>query len=183
MAAPEAVLQARARSAYERGRLRAALPLTATSVPMVALALLATGRLAATLAGGALLAALLAAASWRGQDFARGARTGLLAGLGPYLLPLATRCTAHLCVDGVCLLYPAVCISGGVLAGLAVVFLARRAVPRAPSAAYVGAALAVAGLAGSLGCVMAGAVGVFGMAGGLAVGATPLLLRPLAADR
>jgi hypothetical protein len=183
MAGPELALEARARRAYERGRVRAALPTAALAVPMTVLSLLLCGREAATLVCGTLLAAALVGALWRGQEVSRGARVGLLAGAGPFALPLALQCTTHACVGGTCLLFPGVCIAGGILAGLAVAAPALRRVPAPASWGYVLPALVVAGLAGSLGCVMAGTVGVVGMAGGMALGTAPLLLRASAAAR
>src|SRR5260221_2779931 len=115
MAAPEAVLLGRARRAYEVGRLRASLPTVALVAPMVGLSILLCGRYAASACSGVALAAVLAAAAWRGQQFARGARAGLVAGLGPLLLPLAL--CLHLCAGGVCLLAPSICVAGGLLGG------------------------------------------------------------------
>jgi hypothetical protein len=183
MADPDAVFAARARQAYERGRLWAALPVAAVALPMTALSVLLCGREAGALLCGALLAAVLLAALWRGQDYGRGARTGLLAGLGPFALPLAAQCSAHACLDGTCLLYPAVCIGAGALAGIAVAVRGLRGVGRPGSWGYAAPAFAAAALAGSLGCVMAGTAGVVGMMAGMAVGAAPLLLRPSPAGR
>lgn len=177
MAASEAVLLGRARRAYEVGRLRASLPTVAVVVPMVALSFVLCERYTATTCGGIALAAVLAAALWRGRHFARGARAGLVAGLGPLLLPLAT--CFHLCAGGVCLLAPAVCVLAGLMGGAALGLHARHRVPTGPDAGgYLLAALTVAGLVGSLGCVIAGASGVAGMVVGLALGTAPVLWWP-----
>jgi hypothetical protein len=169
MAAPEAVLLGRARRAYEVGRLRASLPTVALVGPMVGLSILLCGRYAASACSGVALAAVLAAAAWRGQQFARGARAGLVAGLGPLLLPLAL--SLHMCAGGVCLLAPTICIAGGLVGGAAVGVRARG---RA-DAGYLALALSVAALTGSMGCLIAGASGVLGMAAGMAAGAAPAL--------
>jgi len=172
MAAPEAVLYARARRAYERGRLRASLPTVALVAPMVGLSILLCGRYAASACSGIALAAVLAAATWRGQHFARGARAGLVAGLGPLLLPLAMW--LHVCVGGVCLLAPSICVAGGLVGG-AVVGVKAHGRAEASSAGYLAVALAVAALSGTMGCLIAGASGVLGMAAGMAAGAAPAL--------
>jgi hypothetical protein len=172
MAAPEAVLAGRARRAYEGGRLRASLPTVALVVPMVALSILLCGRYAASACSAVALAAVLATAAWRGQHFARGARTGLVAGLGPLLLPLAI--CLHMCTGGVCLLAPSICVAGGLVGGAAVGVRARGRADGS-SAGYLAVALSVAALAGSMGCLIAGASGVLGMAAGMATGAAPAL--------
>jgi hypothetical protein len=175
MAVPDAVLVARARRAYERGRLRAALPSVAAIAPMVALSLVVCRQYAATAACGVALGAIVLAAGWRGQEVARGARAGLLAGLGPLLLPLVT--CLHLCAGGVCVFVPASCVVAGIAGGVAVGVLARRRAPAdAPSGRYLVPALGVAALTGSLGCVIAGTSGVVGMAVGMGLGAAPPIL-------
>src|SRR5260221_1170089 len=136
MAAPEAVLLGRARRAYEVGRLRASLPTVALVAPMVGLSILLCGRYAASACSGVALAAVLAAAAWRGQQFARGARAGLVAGLGPLLLPLAL--CLHLCAGGVCLLAPSICVAGRLLCRKAASCQGRRR-PRAGPSGYLAA--------------------------------------------
>ena len=172
MSVPEPALTARARRAYEWGRVRAAFPMVLIVVPMAGLSWLACRQYAVTGTCGVLLAVVLLLSLWRGQQFARGARMGLLAGLGPFLLPMVTAATGHLCWEDRCLLFPTACIAGGLVAGLAVWIAQRHS---ETSAAFLVPALAVAALAGSMGCVVAGALGVAGMAGGMAVGTLPLL--------
>jgi hypothetical protein len=177
MAVPEAALSARARRAYEMGRLRSALPTVVLAVPMVGLSLVLCDRMAATAGCGLALVAVLLAAAWRGQPFARGARAGLIAGLGPLLLPMAT--CLHLCVGGVCLLAPTACIVAALVGGAALGLHARHRVPAGPDGGgYLVAALAVAALVGSLGCVIAGVSGIVGMVVGLALGTVPVLWWP-----
>jgi hypothetical protein len=174
MAVPESVLAARARRAYEAGRLRAALPAIALAVPMVGLSVVLCDRPSASAACGLALVAVLLAAAWRGRPYARGARAGLVAGLGPLLLPMAT--CFHLCAGGVCLLAPTACVLAGLAGGVAIGVHARHRVPTGPDAGgYLLAALTVAALVGSLGCVIAGASGVVGMVVGLALGTAPVL--------
>jgi hypothetical protein len=174
MAVPDAVLVGRARRAYEWGRVRTALRTAAVVAPMVALSLVVCRQYAATAACGSALAAAVLAAAWRGQQLARGMRAGLVAGLVPLLLPLGT--CLHLCAGGVCLLAPAVCVGAGIAGGVAIGVLARRrADADAHPARYLLPALIVAALTGSLGCVIAGASGVLGMALGMGIGAAPIL--------
>ena len=177
MAVPEAVLSARARRAYEAGRLLSALPTVALAVPMVALSLVLCDRPAATAGCGFALVAVLVAAAWRGRPYARGARAGLVAGLGPLLLPMAT--CFHLCAGGVCLLAPTACIVAALIGGAALGLYARHRIPGGPDAGgYLMAAIAVAALVGSLGCVIAGVSGIVGMVVGLALGTVPVLWWP-----
>jgi hypothetical protein len=177
MAVPEAVLSARARRAYEAGRLLSALPAVALAVPMVALSLVLCDRPAATAACGFALVAVLVAAAWRGRPYVRGARAGLVAGLGPLLLPMAT--CFHLCAGGVCLLAPTACIVAAVIGGATLGLYARHRIPGGPdSGGYLMAAIAVAALVGSLGCVIAGVSGIVGMVVGLALGTVPVLWWP-----
>jgi hypothetical protein len=177
MAVPEAVLAARARRAYEMGRLRTALPAIAFAVPMIGLSVVLCDRPLASAGGGIALVAVLLAAAWRGQPFARGARAGLIAGLGPLLLPMAT--CFHLCAGGVCLLAPTACVLAGLAGGAALGLHARHRVPTGPDAGgYLLAALTIAALVGSLGCVIAGTSGVVGMVVGLALGTVPVLWWP-----
>jgi len=177
MAVPEAALSARARRAYEMGRLRSALPAVALVVPMVGLSLALCDRMAASAGCGLALVAVLLAAAWQGRAHARGARAGLVAGLGPLLLPMATG--FHLCAGGVCLLAPTACIVAALVAGAALGLHARRHIPASPDAGgYVVTALGVAALVGSLGCVIAGVSGIVGMVIGLAIGTVPVLWWP-----
>lgn len=177
MAVPEAALSARARRAYEMGRLRSALPSLALAVPMVGLSIVLCDRPTASAGCGLALAAVLLAAAWRGQPFARGARAGLVAGLGPLLLPMAT--CFHLCAGGVCLLAPTACVVAALAGGAALGLYARHRLPGGPDAGgYLSAAMAVAALVGSLGCVIAGVSGIVGMVAGLAIGTVPVLWWP-----
>jgi hypothetical protein len=176
MAVPETVLAGRARAAYERGRLLSALPTVALVAPMVGLSLAVCGRVAASLSAGVLLSAVLAAALWRGQDVARGARAGLAAGAAALLLPMAT--CLHLCAGGVCLMAPSACIGAGALGGAAIGLLARRRASESLLGGYLASGLAVAALAGSLGCVIAGLGGVLGMSAGMAAAVAPIVWWP-----
>ena len=115
----DAILLARTRRAYERGRLRHGLRAAAAVIPMAVLSLIACERPALTMAGALALSVVVAAASWRGQGLARGGRLGLLAGLPALLLPVLVGATGHFCGQDFCVLYPAACIVGGVAGGAA----------------------------------------------------------------
>ena len=179
----EAVLLARARRAYEWGRVRAALPRLLVVAPLTVLSLVACGRYAATGAASMALALVLLACLWQGRHAGRGARAGLLAGMGPLLLPLGVPATAHVCTEPSCLLFPLACVAGGILGGLVVWMLGASASCGAACDAscpsYALAALSVAALTGSLGCLVAGLGGVLGMMLGMAGGALPLAWHTL----
>jgi hypothetical protein len=172
MSEAEAILVERARRAYEHGRVLRGLQTAAVVVPMALVSWIACRSPLLTLVASAALAALVVLAVWRGQELARAARAGLLAGAVPLLCPIAAGLGGHVCDASFCLLFPGVCLAGGLAAGLALVVLAR-----ASGLRPVGLATAalVAGLAGSLGCVVAGSVGIAALAAGLGVGLAPVL--------
>jgi hypothetical protein len=146
--------------------------MAAAVVPLALLSYVVCGRPLATILGATALAAVLAAASWRGQDAGRGARMGLLAGAPPLLLPIAIQTTGHVCGGSFCVLFPVVCIAGGVAGGLLLAGWARR---QGFSASAVASGAVVTALTGSLGCLVAGLSGIGGLALGLAIGMAPLL--------
>jgi hypothetical protein len=170
----EAELARRARRAYERRRLRHALRDAALVGPVAGLAFLHCAGVAPTAVAVSVLLALVAACSWRGQDYARGLHAGLLAGLSPFLLPLLAQLGGHACSRSVCLYLPTACILGGLLGGLTLAALGLR--PHADMRAYAGSALAVTLVAGAVGCLFAGLAGLGGMALGVAAGSAPLLI-------
>ena len=173
MTDPDAILAGRARRAYEGGRVRLGLRGAAAVVPMAVLSLVACGRPTATLAGALALTAVVFSAVWRGQDMARGARLGLAAGLPPLLLPVLVEATGHVCAPQLCILFPAACITGGLIGGVALGLRGRKAGLSVGAFAVAGL---VAGLTGSLGCLVAGAAGLLGLLFGLASGVTPVLV-------
>jgi hypothetical protein len=173
MAAAEDVLLRRARRAYEVGRALLGVRRAFAVLPMAALSLWLCGRPSATCALAGLLAALVIALEWRGQDYGRGARLGLLAGLPALLLPLGAEITGQACGTSLCALYPTLCAVGGVLGGS---WLVRRGVRAGVSAHGLVAASTVAIVAGSLGCLIAGVAGVGGLLVGLVAGAAPTLV-------
>ncbi len=166
-------LAARARRAYERGRVLSGVRRAAVVLPMAGLSLAACGRPAVTTATVLVLAIAIVACEWRGGEAARGCRAGLRASLPALVLPVLVRACGHVCTAALCGLYSPACVAGGALGGFVLV---RRAAP----ARLDGTGLAIAALvtlaAGSLGCLVAGAGGILGLVAGLAVGLTPALV-------
>ena len=171
----DAMLLTAARHAYERGRAkkgvrRALFVLPFTCLPLYAC--FAAGRAAEMLFVIASVAALVVLFNWRGQDFARGANVGLIAGLSPLMLPLVTSWIAPICSTLVCGLLPAASIAGGFVAALC---LAGGSLAERPSAGFWMAAGSVTVTLGIAGCLHVGLAGLAGMALGLAVGTLPVL--------
>jgi hypothetical protein len=179
MTVAEVHLAARARAAYERGRLRWALGRAAAAAALSAIALIGCPSHAAPAACVAALGVLLAACLWRGGAWALGARLGFAAGLAPCLLPAAAR-AAHVCNASICLAMPAICVGGGVVAGLLLGWLGPRQPGHADRRFWLAAASAVL-LAGATGCLAAGLAGLGGMALGLLAGAAAPALAARAA--
>ena len=169
----DGVLMRCARRAYERGRLGAAVRRSVFLLPVVGVALLCCTSVAGTLVGGASLFALITLCLWRGQEYRRGVRPGLVAGFVPLFLPILAQTGGHLCVSDRCLLFPAVCGLGGLLGGIALGILAPH--PRDSQGIPFVTACLIAGLAGSVGCLLYGLVGLGVMTLGLLLGATPVL--------
>ena len=173
MALSERDLGVLARRRYELGRGRAGLVTALLVLPMALASLAGCDRPAATLACAAPLSLLIAASVWYGRDPGRAVATGLWAGLPPLVLPLLVGAVQRICAPGLCLLFPAACIAGGLAGGL---LLGWRAARRGEdSFAFWTAASLIAALAGSLGCLLAGASGLIGMTVGLSAGALPLI--------
>jgi hypothetical protein len=168
------ILPVRARRAYERARWSRALLVAVAIPPAASLAFLQCAQPLESVVCSVALAVLVAAFLHRGQDWGRGARAGLVAGMAPFLFPILieTFGSPELCEQ-----LPWFCGAGGVAAGL---FLGTRGRTRiAEPKAYWTAACAVALLAGAVGCWLAGAAGLAGLAVGFAAGAVPALaLRP-----
>jgi hypothetical protein len=164
-------LKARARRAYEGGRLRRALLPAVLIPPAASLAFLQCAQPLPSVACSVALGILVAAMLYRGQDWGRGARAGLAAGLVPFLLPPAIEAFGS---PALCDLLPWFCAAGGAAAGL--VLASRRRVRLENPAAYWVTAALVTLLAGTVGCWIAGVAGLAGLAAGLVAGAVPLLV-------
>jgi hypothetical protein len=179
MTVAEENLTARARRAYESGRLRWALARAAAVVAFTAIALLGCPSPEGPAACAVALGAVVAACFWRGGAWARGAQLGFLAGLAPCWLPAAAR-AVHLCNGSMCLGLPTVCLTAGVVAGLLLGWLGPQ-LPGHGDRRFWLAAAAAAFLAGATGCLAAGLAGVGGMALGLLAGAAAPVLAARAA--
>jgi hypothetical protein len=167
-------LEARARRAYEWGRLRWSLR-PSPLVLAAAAAALACGRpLPSTCALAGLLLPLSVALSFAGGAGGRAVMPGLLAGTVALACPVLMHTVGHVCLGPSCIMLglPA-CIAGGAAAG---VLIASRAAQEESGGRFLLAALAVAGLMGALGCSLAGAVGVLGMLAGTVAAGAPTLL-------
>ena len=164
-------LKTRARRAYEWARFRRALP---WAVPAI---LFGIGASTVGVALAVVLASVVVALSWRGQDYGRAVLPGLAVGLLGFVAPTGwemwnTSCCAGMSCTTECL---AVCASGGI-AGGAVLFRHVRRSSLGRSGAL--AALGVASLATGIGCLQMGATGLIGVLGLWAVTAPALLPTP-----
>jgi hypothetical protein len=172
MSTPEARLEARARGAYERGRLRAAALRAVPLVPLIALATVGCGEPRDVALCGAALLVVVAGLLWRGEEFGAGVGPGVAGGLVPLLLPVATRLTGHACTVGSCSIVPVICALGGLAGGILLGVAAPA--PRAGHRVTFVVACAVAALTGAVGCLLYGLVGLVVMGAGLAAGLTPV---------
>ena len=171
----ETALRARARRAYERGRLVSALWYAAPLVPIVAWTWSWCRYPALAALCGATLVGLTIAWRWRGQVWARAVLPGLGAGLPPLVLPFVMREASQVCVGEMCCSLCLVgCIGGGALAG---VLIGRRAASLTEGrGTFLAAAGVLALLAGAPACVFAGVIGLAGLLIGFAGGTAPVLL-------
>ena len=169
----ETGLKERARRSYERGRLAGAAGRSVLLLPVLGAASLCCPSPGAIVAGGAGLFAVVTFCLWRGQEFRLGVRPGLVAGFAPLLLPILVQAIGHACAPGRCLLFPAVCGLGGLAGGVALGLLAPH--PREGRGIPFVTACLIAGLAGSVGCVLYGLFGLGVMVLGLLLGAGPIL--------
>jgi len=169
----ETGLRERARRSYECGRLAGASRRSVLLLPVLGAASLCCPSPGAILAGGAGLFAVVTFCLWRGQEFRRGVRPGLVAGFAPLVLPVVVQSVGHLCAPGRCLLFPSVCGLAGLAGGIALGVMAPH--PREARGIPFVTACLIAGLAGSVGCVLYGLFGLGVMVLGLLLGAGPIL--------
>ena len=173
MEVDEAALLARARRAYESGRLRAALWVTVYIAPLVLVSLIGCGTLAGTLASGSLLTVVAVGMRWRGDVYGRSVLPGIVAGLAAFWTPLlAAVIESH--GGPVVPLAGLAALGGGIVTGSVVgVGVARL---ETDQTRFMISAASVAALTGSLGCLLAGAAGLIGMLAGIVATTTPVLL-------
>jgi hypothetical protein len=170
-------LKATARRAYELGRLRRAAWTATPTLLISVLACFMSNRPIAVALAGVILCVTATLLHWRGRHLGRGVLPGVAAGLVPFAAAHAARLYGHLCTPEGCvsICVPA-CLAGGLVAGAAVVGVARRSERLRASWAP---ACGVAALTGALGCCCVGLGGLLALAAGLTAGAAPLALRPV----
>ncbi len=173
-------LERRARGGYERARIGWSLAgMVPVLLVIIAAALLGKRPSSAALFGGALFATGTMVL-WRGGELRLALWPGVLSGLIPLTCALIANHT-HICAGGHCttMCLPA-CSAGGIVAGLAVSFIATR---RNLSWGFWAAASAVSLLTGAMGCSCIGYAGVVGLVAGFSLGLMPQLLRRLLSSR
>ncbi|MDB4968214.1 MAG: hypothetical protein JWN44_3903 [Myxococcales bacterium] len=159
-------LAARARRAYEAGRLRWALQIGWMVIVLVGLSSVAASPSRVTILLGVALLATVTALRWRGQTFSLAARVGLLAGLIPFTLLLGMKCGSSMCCAlGNCMAHCTLfCGLGGLAAGVLLASRARRL--EAAGLPFLVAGSLVAALTGLLGCFVGGLTGAVWMLAG-----------------
>jgi hypothetical protein len=173
MAASEPALLVRARRTYESGRVASAAARTLALVPLPAIAVACGCQPRTVLITGSLFLAAVFACFWRGGDFRRGALPGIAAGVVPLLTPTFLQAGAHACRASTCGIMTFACAAGGLAGGFLLAWLAPA--PGASRGVPFVVACVVAGLAGAIGCLAYGAVGMAVMIAGLAAGSLPAL--------
>lgn len=170
----ELQIWARARRAYELGRLWFAMKVLLYVVPLVVLtSFSSTTSMSWNVVLGTALGALNVGLLWRGEAYGRAAGTGLLAGAIPLLLPLAMQATGHCCSAGACSTWCLpVCIGAGFAAGIMVGI--RAASETQWPGRFALSAMGVAALTGALGCAGMGLGAVAGMIAALTVVSAPV---------
>ena len=171
MATSDPFLTARARRAYEGGRLTSAAVRTLALVPLPVIGLGCGCQPRTVVLAGSIFLASVFFCFWRGGDFRRGAIPGIAAGLVPLLTPTVLQAGAHACQVGTCGMMTYACAAGGLLGGALLAWLAP--FPRSSNTLSFVVACSVAGLAGAIGCMAYGAIGLAVMVAGLAVGSLP----------
>jgi len=169
---------ARARRAYELGRLQWALRGASGTLLLVTASVLFGGNMLLRLVVGAALLLTVTFCLWRGQMLATAVRPGLLAGLFPFGLLLTMRCAAgHFCEIADCGHWMAFCGAGGLVAG---VLLAAHAWHlRDGALTFLIAGSTIAALTGLLGCFAGGIMGAVWMAFGEMAATLPAFAHKL----
>ncbi len=163
MAAPELLL-ARARRAYELGRLRSAALIVVLIIPVAAVCALASSSPRQVACVSLVLVATAVVLRWRSRGGAEAVTTGLLAALVPLAAGLCIVCGGGAVPDAIAAV---VCVVAGGVGGLV---LGVRTAQRAAGARAWLFAVVIACLGAALGCVGLGPAAV-GVAAGLVIGA------------
>lgn len=169
-------LEKRARVRYELARAARAVVGFAPALLLVLLAAALGRRPSSAVMFGSMLFVSGAFLLWRGQTMHRAVLPGLLAGIIPLTFALMAN-RGHACAGGHCSTWclPA-CITGGVVAGLAVSWFATK---RGLDWWFFAGATAVSLLTGAMGCSCIGYSGVIGLGVGFLAGALPWGVRKL----
>jgi hypothetical protein len=165
----------RGRWTYELGRATLASHILFLLLPLL-LAAQVLGRPTVLVLGlGGTLAGVAFALAVVHDRYARAVLAGVLAGLPAFVLPQLTRSIGIIQLGAAALdpCLPAAFVSG-VLAGTLV---SVRAVDEKRHLSFWLAAVAAAAPIGTLGCSVAGSVGVLGLMAGVVVGTAPVALR------
>ncbi|MBX7083174.1 MAG: hypothetical protein K1X88_28465 [Nannocystaceae bacterium] len=168
-------LRVRARAAYERGRLRAAIRGAWPVAALALLCLLADAPWTVVLPIATLHAVVVIALVHRGRAPARAVAGGWLAGSLPLLVALASCKVPHACAGGSCSAFclPA-CLASAAVGAIALVGHARRR--RLDDPASLLAAAVIAGLTACMGCVTIGLASAIAALGGIALVTAPAVL-------
>lgn len=162
----------RARRAYERAHLLAALRGTALAGALAVVAYGLHRMSSAAWLAAACLAATLAVLGWRGGAWRRGALAGVIAGLPPLFAPTLLIAATHgwqcaMCDPGPTVPCLVTCLVTSSLVGLLV---GHRAVTDVSPRRFAIAAITSAALTGLLGCGTTGLGGAAGVVIGLVAG-------------
>lgn len=161
-------LEASAKSAYERGRIRlgASRALAAVALTLGAVALLGAP-LSIALPLGAALTLVFGYTQYRGQSIGRGGRLGLGLGVLPFAVPWMVRTTGLCMLGGSCAqTCMTICVLLGCASGASVVAVAGR--DPMPHGFALGAGLVLI-LSAGLGCTAVGLGELIGVFVGLAL--------------
>lgn len=163
-------VRARARFAYERGRLQRAVIGVVPLAVTVGLACCVATRPGSALTFGLLALGLGVFMLWYGRDPKRAFVWGAVAGVIPLVLALAAN-QVHTCGPSGCATWcvPA-CTAGGLVAGVVVGF---QGVRRRAGVWFWAFGSTMALLVGAMGCACVGAGGVVGLVVGFGVGLVP----------
>lgn len=163
-------LKARAKRAYAASRMQRALR-AARFVPLLTgFAVLGCNAPGLALVAGGLLLMLVVGLHWRGESAGACVAPGVLGGLVAWVAPCALEVAGVPVAASNAAL--ALCAAGGLAGGLVMSSLIRR---REARGGWMFAAVALCGLTGGLGCVVAGAASWVGTVAGLAMGSLPAL--------
>jgi hypothetical protein len=153
-------LAARARQAYEGGRLRWAAQSGWIVLALFALSSVAVGPSPVSAVTAALLVVAATVMRWRGGTWTTAVRAGLFAGLIPYALLLTLKCGGGaFCALGGCMTHCVrFCAFGGLAAGAFLAARARRHDGRIVP--FLAGATLIAALTGLMSCFVGGLTGM-----------------------